>query len=111
MSAYLSTSNLAAIVDGLDWLPGWTMEVYDTPVQGPCLALSASIEDFYHPGTMLDLRIKTLLPPFRNQEEFLLFLRWRLAQVAEHESDEALRSKLTGKPVFDPHAEEATEPA
>lgn len=108
----LSTQEMQKMMESIVYRPGWKIEVYETPFQGPCLAVSARVDNSYDPlGPMVDLRIKTLLPPFDGMEDFLRFLRWRLAQIAVHESDEWLRWDASGRPVFDPHEESATEPA
>ena len=107
----LSARDMKLTLETLVWFPGWRLEVYETPFQGACLAVSAEVTNSYNPEEKVALRIKTLLPPFETQADFLKFLRWRLAQIAVHESDEALRDVNTLRPIFDPHDESATEPA
>jgi hypothetical protein len=108
VSNYLSTQNMQDLLAEVEYMPGWKIEVYDTEWQGPCLAIQARVEDSYNPGEMTDLRVKSFLPPFEVPIEFYRYLRWRLARIAVHESDEWLRAR--GKPLFDPHHVDADEP-
>lgn len=94
----------------LVYKPGWTITVYETEFQGIWLAVAAEVEDSYHPGDSVPLRIKSPIPPMRSNADFLNWLRWRLERIEVHECHEWLRLKDDGKPLFDPHAEGADEP-
>lgn len=72
-------------------------------IEGPTLRIEATVADAYAPDKTTDLGIDSPIPPCATEHDFLTWLRWRLARVAVHESDEWLRRD--GAAVFDPHAE------
>lgn len=106
----LTLAEMERFLDTLEYKPGWEFEVYETPHQGIVLAISARVEDSYSPGEYTDLRVKSFVPPFRRQSEFLAWLLWRLERIEIHECHEWLRYSGTHRPYFDPHAEDADEP-
>jgi hypothetical protein len=52
---------------------------------------------------MVEVRIRSLIPPMASRWEFERWLAWRLRLVEIHESREWFRRD--GKPVFDPHVD------
>lgn len=106
----LHLPELRAILKDVQYKPGWHMEVYDTEHQGIYWAVQVDIENSYHPGETVTLRIKSALPPMQTTGDFYRWLLWRLQGIEGHECAEWLRDR-NGKAIFDPHAEGADEPA
>lgn len=89
---------------------GWEMDVYETAHQGIWWRLTAEVDDSYNPGQKTTLRVKSPLPPMHSMSEFLEWVLWRLERIYIHECHEELRWVDSGKPIFDPHGEDADEP-
>lgn len=106
----LSPTDIRALVDGIEYRPGWTFEVYETEAQGWWIAINAEVQDAYEPTRDVPLRIKSPLPPFRHDLDFLAWLRWRVERIEVHECHEWLRWKDNHKPIWDPHQDGADEP-
>lgn len=70
--------------------------------EGAQLQVQAVVPNAYQPEDTVELDIWTYLPPMPTPEAFDLWLSWRLARIAIHESNEWLRRD--GRPIFDPHA-------
>lgn len=106
----LSVREMESILDSVQYREGWELEVYATEFQGDWLAVKAVVDDTYHPGQQIELRIKSPLPPMSSEGAFLTWLRWRLEVIEVHECHENLRWKSSGKPIYDPHGDGADEP-
>lgn len=109
MGERLQLNELRSILDRVQYKPGWEMSVYDTEFQDLYWSVQARVENSYQPGEYVDLRIKSALPPFYSEREFIYWLRWRLAGIEVHECHEWFRW-TNGKAVFDPHREGVDEP-
>lgn len=87
--------------------PGWKFEIYQTQFQGPWIAITAKVPNAYNPEETVDLRIKSPLPPMKDEEAFQTWMQWRLRGIANHEVDEWFQKD--GKAIFDPHADGVDE--
>ena len=103
---FLSLTELQAEVALYSYRPGWSLQVFADPWEGPCLYILADVVDGYHPEKTVELRVRVNVPPIPSREYFAIWLQWRLALMESHESREHLHKD--GKPVFDPH--DAVEP-
>jgi hypothetical protein len=90
----------------LTYRPGWALRIVDGTWEGPELHIAATVADSYHPDADVELDIRTFLPPQVDTEAFERWLGWRLGRIESHEMREWL--KRDGRPIFDPHAQEAT---
>lgn len=107
---YLHITDLEDILDTIIYRPGWDLEVYETETQGLWFAVTAEVADSYNPtGPDVELRIKSPLPPFETDKEFLRWVRWRLESIEVHECHEWLRWADGGEAIWNPHAQGADE--
>ncbi len=98
---FLSAEQLSAELAQFSYRPGWSMQIFVDPWEGPCLYVVADVVDGYHPKETVELRIRSAVPPIPSYDYFAIWLQWRLAQIESHECREYLHRG--GKPVFDPH--------
>lgn len=101
----LTTPELQAIVGRVTYKAGWIIEVYDGHFEGQHLVVAAQVIDAYDPTHLVTLDVHSMLPPMRDEQQFMDHLAWRLGRIEIHEMREWL--KLDGVPPFDPHAEHA----
>lgn len=117
MTTHIGFAEMRTFLGTVVYKPGWNFEVYETRAQGIWVAITAEVEDSYHPGQSVPLRIKSPVPPMKSTDEFLDWLRWRLERIEVHECHEWFRwvGTVHGEremvPFFDPHADGADEPA
>lgn len=98
---FLSLTELQDEVDQFSYRPGWSLDVFADPWEGPCLYVVANVENGYDPDQVIELRVRSAIPPIPSRGYFAIWLQWRLQQIELHESREYLRRD--GRPVFDPH--------
>lgn len=103
---FLSLTELQELIDEFSYRPGWSLDVFADPWEGPCLYIVADVVDGYHPEKTVELRIRSNIPPIPSAEYFAVWLQWRLSLIESHEAREYLHRD--GRPVFDPH--DAVEP-
>lgn len=101
----LTTAEVAAHLERITYLPGWTLAVRDGRHEGQHLTIGAVLPDAYHQGDLVTLDVHSALPPMRDLEALEEWLLWRLCRLQSHEVREWLR--LDGVPVSDPHAPQA----
>lgn len=101
----LTTAELAAHVDRLSFMPGWSIQVRDGRREGQHVVIRASVPDAYHPDEVTVLDVHSKLPPQFTAAQFDEWILWRLERIASHEVREWLRRD--GAPIFDPHAPDA----
>lgn len=77
-------------------------EIHESPWEGPFIRILYDVPDTYNEGKKVTLGINSFLPPFRETQDFDLWLQWRLWRIEGHESREFF--KVKDKVVFDPHA-------
>jgi hypothetical protein len=117
MATHIGLPEMSSYLSHIEYKPGWSIKVYETPAQGVWIKFHANVEDSYHPGKMVELDIKSPVPPMKSTDEFLEWLRWRLERIEVHECHEWLRWKslvhgaVETVPLFNPHADGADEPA
>lgn len=98
--------HLRSLFVGVTYRPGWRFEVYEDAYEGPHLRIRTDVEDAFHPGTMVELRIESPLPPnLRTADDVDEWVLWRLERIASHEVREWLRRD--GVQVSNPHEEGA----
>lgn len=100
---FLTPAHVEAVFEEFTYLPGWRFVLQHDPHEGLFVRIQATVENSYQPGKTTDLDIISPLPFFRTERDVELWLSWRLARIATHESREFL--KRNGKVVSDPHAE------
>lgn len=83
-------------------MPGWSLEFYEDPWEGPHVHIVATLPDAYRPGETIDIGVRSAIPPLRDASSLHYWLTWRLTRIFSHEVREFL--KVDGKAVFDPHA-------
>lgn len=98
---FLSLTELQGEIARYSYRPGWVLQVFADPWEGPCLYVVADVLNGYHPDQAVELRIRSAIPPIPSREYFAVWLAWRLGQIESHESREYFQRD--GKPVFDPH--------
>ena len=101
----LTRADVAAVLRGVTYRPGWSFLLDDDPYEGLVLWIRAKVENSYRPEEPWDLAIATFvpLPVLHTPQDFLDWLLWRCLRIESHECREWLR--VHGKPISDPHAE------
>lgn len=98
----LSTAEICDRVAQMTYRPGWTLSVYENGFEDPHLEiLAVDVPNSYRPGSTLDLRISSSIPPMDSIEQLDRWVMWRLERVESHEAREWLQ--IDGRPLFDPH--------
>jgi hypothetical protein len=100
-SRFLTPDELQDELAHFTYRPGWKLEVFVDPWEGPCLYVSATVVDGYDHAKTVDLGIRSLIPPMRTRPAFADWLLWRMLQIESHECREYLHRN--GKPWVDPH--------
>jgi hypothetical protein len=78
----------------------WRFSLW-THDEGTVLRIEFTVPDSRNPGELQDQRVHTFVPPYRTEDDFRTWLRWRLGRIAIHEVNEFLLED--GKLVNDPH--------
>lgn len=104
-AGFLSTAQLASVLERVSYRPGWTIRVYDGRREGQHIAITTQVPDAYDPAETVTLDVHSMLPPQRDTEAFLTWLSWRLGRLEIHESREWFR--YNGRAWDDPHADGA----
>lgn len=100
----IDVADIRARLTEITYRPGWTFRVYQGAYEGPVLAIEGMVEDSYHPGRQVELRVNTH-PPMETFVDVAAFDRWlfsRLRAIEVHECLEWLHGP-DGRPLFDPH--------
>ena len=105
----LSLSEIEHILFRVSYKPGWTIRAMQGTFEGVKVQILAQVVDSYNPEATVCLDVWSTLPPIQDEDQFLLWLAWRLKQIEIHEMQEWF--KLDGRAVFDPHAEGADRDA
>jgi hypothetical protein len=105
---FLTFEELRAELAKYCYRDGWALTVFMDPWESSCLYVVADVPDAYNPGSTVELRIRSNIPPMPSREYFAVWLQWRLSMIESHEARELLRRRDTNRPVFDPH--DAVEP-
>jgi hypothetical protein len=103
----LTVAALAAHLGRLEFMPGWTVTLYDGRFEGPHIVIRATVPNSYQPAEVVDLDIHSALPPMPDLAYFEVWLEWRLRRIWGHEVREWLRRD--DRPVFDPHGPQADQ--
>lgn len=101
----LTYQELAGELAKYTYRAGWTLSVFMHEYDGPTLFVVATVKDGYNPSKLIDLGVKSPIPPMWSTEQFGKWLLWRLLMIESHECREMLR--YNGKLVADPHADDA----
>jgi hypothetical protein len=84
--------------------PGVKFSVEESTYEGPVLVVETSMPNSEDPSKMIDLRIRSYIPPCPDVDVFLSWLTYRLCRIASHEVREWLR--YDGVRVSNPHEED-----
>lgn len=101
----LTVPQMQALLDRITYRPGWTFDVYQGRHEGPHLVIRTSVADAYNPDQTTVLDVHSMLPPMRDEQQFMDWLLWRCSRLEVHEAREFLR--VDGKPHSDPHGPDA----
>lgn len=101
----LITADLAQVLARVTYKPGWRFAVYDGRFEGQHLVITTQVLDAYDPDSTVTLDVHSMLPPMRDEQQFLDWLLWRVCRIETHEAREFLR--VNGVSHNDPHAEYA----
>lgn len=85
----------------------WKISIYDGAFEGLKLEIDAVVEDSTNPGNQTRLHIISPFIPCFTVEQFDYTIAKRLIIAETHEVLEMFKDKKTGKPIFDPHRENA----
>lgn len=108
----MNYDRMQQLLDGLTYKPRFSLNLHPqgfamASTTEPTMTVTGhNIEDSYHPGSL----IPNLVSPFlifqdlETDDEFLRFVRACCHWFEIHESDEWLKLKQDGKPLFNPHA-------
>jgi hypothetical protein len=87
------------------YYPNAKFEVHDSRWEGPYIRILYELPDNFEPGETTTLGVNSFLPPFRTEDDFDLWLQWRMWRIEGHEARERLQ--IDGMTPFNPHAENA----
>lgn len=100
----LGVSELRQVVDGVTYRPGWKFSVLEHEYEGPLICIETRVPHRDNPDTDTVLRIKSPLPWFDTDKQFLHWLLWRLLRIESHECREFFL--YCGQRVVDPHEDD-----
>lgn len=100
---FLTFEALAQEITRYTYRPGWGLEVFNDPWEGPCLYVTMTLPDAMDPTgkATTSIRVRSAVPPIPSAEYFGHWLLWRLDQIERHECREFLRRD--GEQLFNPH--------
>lgn len=87
--------------------PGWSIRAYEHEFEGVWLAISYDDINAYNPSEPWPACVRTPVPAVRTYDAFFEWLLHRLIRIESHEAREWFR--ISGKPLSDPHAEDAND--
>lgn len=100
-------TQLQAWLAEVEYRPGWRLEIDHGWAESLTLTIRARLEDSTSPGRMVEIGSNVPIPPYPwDRDRFIHWLADALISREVHESQEWLRWRTTGEPVFDPHADE-----
>jgi len=97
----LSLADIQHCLDHLSYRPGWSFIAYDSAFEGPWLRIDCEVENSLQPGSNIDQRIETAIPPCTSSYDFERWLIYRLTRIESFEAREWF--KRDGKVLYDPH--------
>lgn len=103
----LSVLDIQNALLGVEFMPGWSFEVYQGQWEGPHVRIHATVPNAYHPNETVELDIHSSMPPFHTREDVDEWMVWRLSRIWTHEVLENYRRE--GYPVYDPHRDGADQ--
>lgn len=107
----LTTAEMIQLINHRRYKPHHLLTVYDTDVQGPHLSIRGTRENARCMGTSEYFDIKSRIPEAAREtaHSFDRWVVWRLERMEAHEVLEWYQTH-DGRPVFDPHDDQATSP-
>lgn len=84
---------------------GWTFYVTQGAFEGAHLEIFAWLDDSVNLGKKMLFNPQIPIPPYRDIEDFRLWLIYRLIRIESHEAREFF--KVDGVPIFYPHMDGA----
>lgn len=79
----------------------WRITLYQHRWEGIWISILAEVDDAYHHGKTVVIRVNAPVPPMPHGTYFREWLVWRLGRIAIHEVLE--HAQVGGKPIYDPH--------
>lgn len=101
----LSHADIQARLNEYTYRRGWQWSLEHDPWEGAFIRFLVEVPDSIT-GAPVTLGINSYLPPMETLEQLDLWFQWRVWRIEGHEAREYLQRD--GRPVFDPHATEAT---
>jgi hypothetical protein len=89
----------------VSYKPGWDIRVEDNHYGESVLQVIFRTEDTFHPGREVQVASQDYVPYYVNSFDlFTEYLEKMLFKVEQHECQEWLKLRETGRPINNPHA-------
>ena len=104
----LTLTDMQRLLNDVTYRPNAQLRLVEvTPVGDVALVIELKVQDTYSPGHEVRVMHRYAVPPMMSgPEHFIAFLRVCIERTEVHEAMEWFKWRHTGRPIFDPHAQD-----